>query len=249
MIARERAGTFYKTLAGKGWLVLEPLAHMSIYYFLIVIIFERTGPNGISPFVMIMTGLTHYLFLQKTLAGSCRAILGNEGLLLQIPMEPIIFSAVNFFKNIYNFCVTLILFGLVYIWLGPAGNSNLYWYPVCLAMLIMIAWLWSVILSILTVYFRDLQNLVTIFLRLLMYLSPVIYSLSFVPDVHWGLPVKNIYLLNPIGCMFALLQWSLLGGESPPQWAVSMLIIFILFSMCLSYIVYKKLRPYLTKSF
>jgi ABC-type polysaccharide/polyol phosphate export permease len=249
MIDRERTGVLYKTVLGKGWLIVEPLVHMAIYYFLVVIIFHRAGMNGVDPFVAIMTGLTHYLFFQKALLGSCRAILGHEGLLLQVAIEPIVLNAVNYFRHIYNFAITLAIFGIAYVWIGPQSWPNIAWYPLCLLALFVLVWLWTIILSVLTVFFRDLQNLSAIVLRIVMYLSPVIYTLDFVPEEHRGLPLRTLYLLNPVASLFSFIQWSLIGGVSPPPIALGVVAAFLLVSLVVAHALYISLRPKITKSF
>lgn len=249
MIERDAVGAVFKTVAGRAWMVLEPLAHMAIYYFLVAIVFQRRDVGGMHPFVFIMVGLSHYLFFQKSLLGSCRSVLGQEGLLMQVAIEPMVFSAVTFFKHVHNFAISLLLFAAIYIWKGPSAGAHQAWYPACLAALLVVAWSWSLILGVLTVFFRDLQNLSTIALRLLLYLSPVVYPLSFVPERQWGLPLRELYLLNPVASLFALLQWSLVGGESPGTQAVVITGSFLLVSVLVAHVLYRRLTPMVTKSF
>jgi ABC-type polysaccharide/polyol phosphate export permease len=249
MIERDTAGALFKTVAGRAWLVLEPLAHMSIYYFLVAVVFKRADVGGVHPFVFIMVGLSHYLFLQKAMLGSCRSILGQEGLLLQVAIEPMVFSAVSFLKHLHNFAIALILFAAIYLWKGPAPGLHLAWYPACLGALLLLAWAWSVILGVLTVFFRDLQNLAAIALRLLLYLSPVIYPLSFVPEERWGLPLRALFLLNPFASLFALLQWSLVGGDFPGTEPIVVTSVFLAASLAAAHLLYARLVPAITKSF
>jgi lipopolysaccharide transport system permease protein len=249
MIERDSAGAVFKTVLGRAWLVLEPLAHMAIYYFLVAVIFRRGDVGGTHPFVFIMVGLSHYLFFQKALLGSCRSILGQEGLLMQVAIEPMVFSAVTFLKHLHNFVIGLVIFAAVYLWKGPAPGAHLAWYPACLIALLVAAWSWSLILGLLTVFFRDLQNLAAIALRLLLYLSPVVYPVSFVPETFWGLPLRALYLLNPVASLFALLQWSLVGGKHPGAEPVVVTALFLVVSLVAAHLLYRRLTPAITKSF
>jgi ABC-type polysaccharide/polyol phosphate export permease len=249
MIERDAVGAVFKTVVGRAWMVLEPLAHMAIYYFLVAVVFQRRDIGGMHPFVFIMVGLSHYLFLQKSLLGSCRSILGQEGLLMQVAIEPMVFSAVTFFKHVHNFVISILIFAAIYLWKGPSAGTHQAWYPACLAALLVVAWSWSLILGLLTVFFRDLQNLSTIALRLLLYLSPVVYPLSFVPERQWGLPLRELYLLNPVASLFALLQWSLVGGDPPGSQAVAVTVVFLVVSVLAAHLLYRRLTPMITKSF
>lgn len=249
MIERDTVGAVFKTVVGRAWMVLEPLAHMAIYYFLVAVVFRRADVGGMHPFVFIMVGLSHYLFFQKALLGSCRSILGQEGLLMQVAIEPMVFSAVTFFKHLHNFAISLVIFAAVYLWKGPSAGTHLAWYPACLAALLVAAWSWSLILGLLTVFFRDLQNLAAIALRLLLYLSPVVYPVSFVPEERWGLPLRELYLLNPVASLFSLLQWSLVGGDPPGAEPIVVTAVFLAASVVVAHVLYRRLTPAITKSF
>lgn len=249
MAARRRKGSIYKTLLGQGWLVVNPLAQMLIYYFLIVIVFDRSGASGIHPFIMIMTGLAHYLFFQQSLVASCHAITGNESLLMQIAIEPIVFTAISFYQSIQDLLVLLVLFLLFYLYLGPAPTWSVLAYPVCLIGLLGLGWSWSVILSSLTVFFRDLAQLSGITLRMLLYLSPVVYLIEFIPEERWGLPLREIYLYNPIGCLFAMFQWSLLGTPLPSRGPIIALAVFVVGSFIAAQLIYGRVRHKFTKVF
>ena len=93
-------------------------------------------------------------------------------------------------------------------------------------------------------FFRDVQQLTTIGLRILMYVSPVIYGLSLVPDAYRGW-----YLLNPIACLFALFQWCLLGGEAPPMWTVGVMAAVLGTFIVIAHLVYSRQAPRITKHF
>jgi ABC-type polysaccharide/polyol phosphate export permease len=198
---------------------------------------------------MVMVGLSHYLFLQKGLLGSCRSIVGRERMLLQMPIEPMIFSAVTFLRHLRGFGISILLVAAIYLWKGPAAGAHLAWYPLCLAALLVVVWAWSVLLGVLTVFFRDLPNLATIALRLLLYMSPVIYPLSLVPEERWGLKLRALYLLNPLASLFSILQWSLLGGTAPGLESVAVTAVFVATSLLLAHLAYARLTPSITKSF
>ena len=84
---------------------------------------------------------------------------------------------------------------------------------------------------------------------MLMYASPVVYMLDFVPAAHQGIPVRELYLLNPLASLFGLFQWTLLGGERPPAGPVILLVIFVAVSLISAHLVYHRTRIHFTKAF
>jgi lipopolysaccharide transport system permease protein len=244
MSSVRRRGTIFKTLLGRSWYLLNPLAQMLIYYFLVVIVFDRQGIDGVHPFILIATGITHYLFLQNAIVTSCSSIVGNESLLMQIRIEPVTFTAVTFTDALRNFGFMLLVFGAFFAFAGPSLAWKAAFYPFILLLLCALAWICCLIVSTLTVFFRDIQQLSGIVLRILMYLSLVIYPLSFIPEQY-----QTLYLLNPIACLFALLQWSLLGGAFPPLLPiVSLAVVFVTFLLSAHWI-YVNRKDKITKHF
>lgn len=246
---RWRGGNIYKTIVGRGWLIITPLANMLIYYFLIAIVFQRGDMAGVHPFLMIMTGIVHYLFFHQSLNRACSAILNNESLLMQLSVDPIVFVAATAYQQVQDFLIVLFLYLVFYLWLGPGLTANVLWYPLCLLGLLLLIWSWSVIIASLTVFLRDLEQLLSITLRMLMYLSPVVYTIEFVPEQQWGLPLRELYLYNPVACLFALLQWSLLGVSMPSAGPIVVLVAFIIASFWGGQLIYRRAKPKFTKAF
>ena len=246
---RWRRGRIYKTIVGQGWLIITPVANMLIYYFLVAVVFQRGDAAGVHPFVMIMTGIAHYLFFQQSLARSCSSILSNESLLMQLSVDPIVFVAVTAYQQVQDFLIVLLLYLVFLLLLGPGLTANALWYPLCLLGLLLLVWSWSVILASLTVFFRDLEQLLSITLRMLMYLSPVVYTIEFVPLEKWGLPLRELYLYNPVACLFSLLQWSLLGVARPSAGPIVVLVVFIIASVFGGQLIYRRARLKFTKAF
>lgn len=243
MVMRSRKANVFKTLLGHAWFVIGPLAQMAIYYFLIVVLFRRSM-GDVHPLVFLMTGITHYIFFQQAINGSCSAILGNHSLLMQIKIEPLIFTAIRFRESIADFKISLALLAGMYLIWGPPLSWKIAFYPLVLGVLGLITWCFCITAASLTVFFRDIPHLVRIVFRLLMYMCPVVYPLAFVPENRLGL-----YLLNPIGTVFATLQWTLVKGQAPPEFSFVPLAIFLVILIFVSHIFYLRVRSKFTKAF
>jgi lipopolysaccharide transport system permease protein len=242
MVSQRSRSSFFKTVLGQGWLIVAPLTEMAIYYFLIVIIFKVKPGGSVHPFVLLMTGLTHFLFLQQVLTAECSAILRHERILLQVRLEPLVFTAITFYEHTQKWVISLILLALVYFNMGPSVSSKILFYPCVLLLLCIIGWSGSVLFSALGIFLRDLPNILTIMLRITMYFSPVLYETSFVPDAYRG-----IYLYNPIACLFALLQWSTLEGSCPSFGPVLVLMAFTIGCFVLAHYLFNRMKPSFTK--
>jgi ABC-type polysaccharide/polyol phosphate export permease len=232
------------TVLGKLWHLIEPLSHMLIYYFIIVIIFNAGARYGVNPFVFLMMGISHFLFLSGSVNLCSGSILSSQSMLLQLKIEPLVFIWIAYYKSCINFAITFCIYLVFYLNFIPNIPQNIIFYPVFLFILFLIAYSLSVIAATLVIMMRDIRPLVSILMRILMYASPVIYSIEFIPQRF-----KEIYLYNPVGCLFALFHWSVFDAPLPSIGPIFSMLIFSLVIFVLSHMLYNKLKIKFTKMF
>lgn len=231
-----------QTVLGKLWLLLEPLSHMIIYYFIIVIVFKAGPRYGINPFVFIMMGLSHFLFLQKAVNAAGSSILSRQSILMQLKIEPVVFICIDYYKSCIDFAIFFAIYLFFYLKFGPQIPENVIFYPFILAVLFFLAYNLSIISACLVVVLRDVRNMVAIFMRILMYMSPVIYSIEFIPQQF-----REFYLYNPLSCLFALFHWSVFNAPCPPSGPIYSMAGFTLMTFILAHLSYNFLKPTFTK--
>jgi ABC-type polysaccharide/polyol phosphate export permease len=242
VMTRRRASVF-GMLLGRMWFLLNPISQVAIYYFLVVVVF-RAGPRqGISPFILIMLGVMHFGFLQQSISTAGNSVLQREKLLLQLNIPPIVFVAASFYYSIRDFVIALAVYYCAHLWIGPPLGRDAWWYPVILMVLIVFAWSCSLLIATLAVFFRDLRNVTQVVMRILMYLSPVLYTVQLVPEQF-----RTLYLLNPIGCIFCLLQWCALGTSIPPAAPIVTMLLVTVVMLVSAHVVYARLSPHFTKA-
>ena len=140
LVSARRHGRVFKTLLGRAWFLIDPLAHMGVYYLLLVVVFDAGPRYGVNPFVFIMMGLSHYFLIQRTVGFCGGAILSQRNLLVQIAVEPLVFPAVAFRQAAYDFAVFGSLFLFAFLVIGPPPSSTLFVYPLLLLILVCFAW-------------------------------------------------------------------------------------------------------------
>jgi ABC-type polysaccharide/polyol phosphate export permease len=242
--ARRRSG-LANTLLGGLWNVLNPLAQLGIYYFLVEVVFQRTGSYPTNAALFIIVGIAHYTFLQRGLTACASSVFSNERLLLQLKIEPLVFVAIAIRQAATDLLYATGICVLFFAVLGPPKwHGGLLAYPLLLILLLLFVWAWSVIFATLSVYLRDLPNALGVGLRLLLYSSPVIYPASMLPERF-----EPLMVLNPLGGWFTALHWSLFGGAAPSAAAMGVFGGFLVGSLILSHVLYRALQPGFTKVF
>ena len=200
---RELRGKYKRSVLGWTWSLLNPLATMVIFSLVfgkLLKIKPATGdPSGLVNYpAFLLCGLLAWNFLSNAMNGSMVALLGNAGLIKKVyfPRQGLVFATVLALD--WSF---LIETALLVVFLLVLGNMVLPWLlGVLLAMVLLTVFATGIglILSMLNVYFRDLQYLVGIGLQLWFYATPIIYPIKLVNDAHLAHWVKVLYVLNPM---------------------------------------------------
>jgi ABC-2 type transport system permease protein len=204
---RELRGKFKRSLLGWSWSLVNPLATMVIFSVVFGVFLKVTtpagSPSGLSNFpLFLLCGLLPWNFLSNSINGSMGALLNNSNLIKKVyfPREVLVgaiigASGVGFLIEMAVLTVALVVVGnFVLPWLIPALALA--------AIQTMFVTGIGLMLSVVNVYFRDLQHLVGIVLQFWFYSTPIVYPLEVVPRqaelLGVDVPVRMLYELNPM---------------------------------------------------
>lgn len=198
----------YKNMSlGFIWAVLDPFFMMLIYVLLISVIFQRGGDQY--P-VLLFAGLLPYRWFSFSIINSSKIILSNANIIksVKFPFSILVINEVNI--GLVNYFMGLIvLLPMLFIFKADFSLNMLYLPLIILLQYIFILGL-GLIFSAIGVYFRDIQNILMFTVRLILYLSPVLYDLTRIPEKY-----HQIYLwLNPLASLFENYKNILVRGES-----------------------------------
>lgn len=244
MANRSRRAGVADTALGVLWDILTPALNMFVYYFLIAIVFQRSGNYPAPAYLFIIIGISHYFFFNRVLTGACSVIRSNSSVLMQVPLEPLIFSAVEFRRALGEFGVYVVLCSTLYIVAMPSAPTTIVFYPFLALLLFFLTWSVGVLLATICVFMRDIAKLVAIALRLGLYCSAVLFPLDVLPK-----PYSELLLLNPLATWFGLSHWALYGAPAPPAPAIYGLIGFTIVIFFVGHFLYIRLCPQFTKAF
>jgi ABC-2 type transport system permease protein len=202
---REVKGKYRRTVLGQLWSLINPLATMLVYTFVFSFLFRaqpRPGdPSGLDVYPLwLMCALLPWTFFNHVLMGSMASITGNASLIkkvyfprMQLPFSVVGSAGFTWLNEMGLISVVLLLFGG---WVIP-------WLPALLVLMALLALFASgigMMLAVVNVYFRDTEHFVHIALRLLMYLTPILYPITIVETLaaHSGHWILDVYRLNPM---------------------------------------------------
>lgn len=193
------------------WWILDPLAFMLIYMFIVRVVFKSNEPNF--P-IFVFIGLTIWNFFNKCLTASVKLIRDNKMLVVKVYVPKFIIviekMLVSFFKMLIStalIVVMLVIFRVPFTW------RMLSFIPILLLLWVGTFGL-SCILTHFSVYVGDMTNLIAIILRLMFYMSGIFYSIPTRLDASYS---QILLKVNPVGLLIDAARNALLL-DAPLDW-------------------------------
>lgn len=242
MTKREVVGRYKGSFLGLAWSLFNPVLMLTIYTFVFSVIFKSrwgiTSSDSKTEFALILfVGMVIYTLFSETINRAPFLILSNVNYVKKVlfPLEilPVINLGAALFHSLVSFGVLLLVFVLIF---GHINSSAIFLPIVMLPWVLMILG-FSWFISSLGVFARDVGQTVGIATTLLMFLSPIFYPISAVPEQF-----QFWILLNPATFIIEQARNVLIFGVSPDWVGLSIYFIFSAIVMMLGFSWFQKTR-------
>lgn len=210
LVKRDFLAIYKQTILGPLWIFIQPL----LMTFMFVVIFDKVAnipTDGLPPLLFYLSGIILWNYFSECLMTTSTTFLTNANIFskvyfprLVVPLSVVLSQFIRFFIQMLLFFLILIF----YIWddVNISPNRLLLISPFLVVMAAGLGLGSGLIISSLTAKYRDLNNLISFGIRLLMYATPVIYPLSIVPDKY-----KLVVWLNPVTPLIEGFRFAFLG--------------------------------------
>lgn len=178
---------------GYFWWLLDPLLNIAVYYFLVVIILDRGGPDY--P-IFLAIGLIVWRWISSSINTSANSILRYSSIINQVALPKLIFPLSFTISQLVNFLFGLIVIVLFLVVFGVVPTWHIVYLP--LIMIITLLFLLAIgsILGYITVFVRDIDNLLSHVIRVFFYASPIIWEGGRLPpEYSWAVTFNPIAVL------------------------------------------------------
>jgi ABC-type polysaccharide/polyol phosphate export permease len=208
-LRRELTTRYLGSVTGFAWALLSPLALLAVYYFVFTHIFRATGFAGPSFLAFVAVALWPWLAAQEALQRGAVSIAGYGGMIRKVafPHELIVLASV-----VATFVLQFAGYLAILAVLRIAGE------PIHLRGLLIAVPVWAVLLvgvagltffvAALQVFVKDVEHVLMPLLMMLMYLTPILYPLTLVPE-----GVRPWVAANPFNWVVGRLRDGLLEGR------------------------------------
>ncbi len=208
LVRKDLKGRYKGSLLGFLWTFINPLLQLAVYTFVFKVILKNPTPNY---YLHLFVALVPWIFFSSALTTGSKAISGQANMIKKIyfPREvlPISYATSSFINMLLSF---IVIFAVCLF--SPVGLSPVPLLVLPFVMIIQYALVTGVTLitSSLTVYLRDLEHIMSVLNMVLMYLSPVVYPVSYIPEKYYA-----IYMLNPMSSLIIAYRDILYEGIVP----------------------------------
>jgi lipopolysaccharide transport system permease protein len=224
VLARRDIAVRYKqTIIGLAWALVRPFLTMVVF----TVVFGKLAKlpsEGTTPYaLMVFAGLLPWQFISTALQESSNSLIGNANLISKVYFPRLIVPTAAVMVAFVDFLISfLILLGLM-IWYDFLPGWQILTLPLFVAMAFLASLGPGLWITALNVKFRDFRYIVPFIVQFGLYVSPVGFSLSIIPE-QWRL----LYSLNPVVGVIDGFRWAILGGQQPfyvPGFALGWIVI------------------------
>jgi lipopolysaccharide transport system permease protein len=200
---------YKQTVIGIAWSILRPLLTMLVF----TIVFSKLAklPNeSDAPYaILVFAGLLPWQFFSNALTESSNSLIGNTNLISKVYFPRLIIPASSIITSFVDFLISfVILIGLMFYYQYIPS-----WQIVYLPLFLIIAFFASfsvgLYITTLNVKYRDFRYIVPFIVQFGLYISPVGFSSSIIPE-KW----KLLYSINPMVGVIDGFRWCILGKGS-----------------------------------
>ena len=214
---------FARTVLGLLWVLIQPLLYLVIF----ILLFKQflNIDTGDIPYPLFaLTGMATWNFFTYQVIHGAMALIEFQSIITKVYFPKIIIHLSKTVVALIDFLILLGFCFILMIYYGFSLSLNILLLPFFLIIGMYCALTIALTVSILTIRYRDLQYLVQYLLNLFLWITPVAYPSTIIPE-----PWRWIYYLNPIAGVVDGIRWCILGTETAlvnfiPAFVVSFLL-------------------------
>ncbi len=233
-VKKEIRGKYKNSFLGVLWSFLNPLLQIAVYAIVFPLILRNTQENYV---IFLCCGLIPWTFFSTAISRSAFTMIENGNILKKVyfPREILPISVVT--SEAVNFMISTIIILAFVIFGGLGITKYVLFYPLILVVQYLLVLAISLIVSSICVYIRDLQHFIGIFLQLLFYATPVVYSAETIPEnFAWMLKINPMtYIIDGYRNIFY-------NQTMPDIKALLILFVILLFVIVIGYVIFNKLQ-------
>lgn len=232
LVARDLKVRYRRSSIGFLWTMLQPLLMMLVFHLVFSALFKFDIDNY--P-VYALSGVLFWNFFSQSVVTSMNSLRGNATLLKKLPVPKWIFPLSTVLAGVANLLLALVPLFAILIITGHPLRPALMFLPVAILIATVFTLGAGLLLSPLAAFFSDVIELVNVLLMLVMYLTPLFYPLSIIPEsFRW------VVRYSPVRSVLEVFRDPIYYGKLPPVTHLSVAVTVALVTFVLGVLMFRR---------
>lgn len=234
---RDIKARYKQSVLGILWVIIQPI--VTCLVFTIVFGYFVQVDSGDTPYpVFVFSGLLLWQFFSRNLGEGTGSLVANSAFINKVYFPRMGIPLIGLLASTVDFFLALVVLFVLMIWFGVAFQAQIIFAPLIVLATFFLSYAGALIFAPLNAIYRDIGMAMGYGIQLLMYLSPVIYPVSFLPEKY-----QWLFDFNPIATLLDWMRWAMIGTELPTLRAFIVLGVTVLTCLMLSRTIFRKLEP------
>jgi lipopolysaccharide transport system permease protein len=201
---------YKQTVLGVTWAVIQPLFTMLVFSVFFGLL-ARMPSDGLPYPVFVLAALLPWQLFSYALTQSSNSVVAEQRLITKVYFPRLIIPLASVLSGLVDFAIAFVLLLAMMAWYGTAPGWGILAVPLLVLFAVATALAVGLWLAALNVKYRDFRHTIPFLTQFWMFLTPVAYPSSLVPE-RW----RVLYGLNPMAGVVEGFRWALLGQADGP---------------------------------
>jgi lipopolysaccharide transport system permease protein len=202
---------FQQTVIGFLWIILQPIINMLIFY-LILGILVKVPTDGVPYPIFFLSGYVVWQLLTQVINSCAYSLLGNISTIIKSYFPRLVLPLSSVLSALVDFFVSFVILLVFLIANHYAITPRYFLLPILVVITVLFSSGVGLLFGALMVVFRDTKNFLAFILLIWMYITPIVYPISIVPN-----DMKIYFYANPVTSLVDMYRWVFLGQGELPQ--------------------------------
>lgn len=203
---------YKQTAIGVLWAVIQPVVTMVV----LTIIFgeiAKLPSNNVPYAIMTLTAILPWQFFATSLTQGSNSVVAAQNMVQKIYFPRLYIPISQVLSAVVDFAISLVILFIMLLWFRVPFRVEMFLLPLFMGVAFIATTGITLFFSALNVKYRDVQHIMPFLVRIGMYISPVGFMSSVIPE-KWRL----VYSLNPVVGVIDGFRWAILGDKFMPYW-------------------------------
>jgi lipopolysaccharide transport system permease protein len=216
LVLRDIKVVYRQTILGFSWAIIRPVFSM-IVFSIVFGKLAKVPSDGVPYPLFSYTALLPWIYFSTSMSKSTESLVTNAHMLTKVYFPRIFIPFTPIFAGLLDFMISSLVLGAMMVWYGIAPTSNVIFLPFLILLMILTASGIGMWLSALAIQYRDIRHAIPFVGQLLMYIAPVVWPASLIPDKY-----RLIYGLYPMAGVIEGFRSSVVGTNPMPWDLIAM---------------------------